>query len=205
MKNNFKDIEIKELSHNKIKHVASLLTEWQKDSNFNRFLKEVPTNTQWNSNFLTKKMSWELVVAKVAKFSWEIVGIILLHSFDKKNKSLEGTLRISPDFQRKWFWTDLNKFVINDTLNNNEVDKIVSWHSAWNKWSFFVNKNCWWKIVDFVENQTFLPNIWKVTDDFKWEITKIIDWKNKDEDIKNIVIGEKDNIIFWLKKHWFIS
>jgi hypothetical protein len=162
-------------------------------------------NIEENFSFLKHKMLWEKSRWDIIEISWKICWILLLHSFDRDEKSFEESVRISPEFQWMWFWTTLKKLVLDEVLSNNtSVEKIISRHSAFNKWTFFTNKNCWWNIVDFVANQTFLPNIWKTTDDFKWEICKVFDWKDrKNDEIFSSLNPE--NIKDWLKKHNFIK
>jgi len=78
-------------------------------------------------------------------------------------------------------------------LSKDVIKKIVSFHSAWNKASFIINKRSGFKLVDFLPKQTFLPNIGEKTDDFSRELTKEQTFKPKGE-LVNICEDNKEKI-----------
>jgi hypothetical protein len=116
----------------------------------------------------------------------------LFHCFDLPKREIELWFRIDPSLQHRGICSQAVKQSIAEVLSQDDIDHIVWWHSAWNTWSFGVFRKSWFKIVDFVPDQTFLPNIGKITDDFKRQISK--------KAIQTHIDNE-DRIQAWLQQH----
>ncbi len=174
-----------------------------------QFIKEKPMNTKKNLHHLKQELDTEHALIRTIHTTdiQEAIGFLLLHCFDKEDKSLELGFRINPDLQRKWACSQAVKQAIHETREQGaEIQKIIGRHSAWNKWSFWVFKKNGFSLEDFVPSQTHLPNIGKTTDDFKRAINK-----NLFESIHNNWIIEiinptkKELILLGLQKYNFIS
>lgn len=129
-----------------------------------------------------------------------VAGLMLLHSF--KHGKIEESIRVAPELQGRGIGTRLKRTSFQETLQERDIHTIISWHSAYNQGTFWTNARCGGTIADFVPDQTFLPNIRCMTDDFKWEITEI---PSKKSEIWKITEGvRKHDIIQGLQKHKFI-
>lgn len=194
------DFFIQDLDKNNLDNLSKKLSEWQTNENFMRFLKDTPMSPKENFDILESKISDNKNISKliIQESPKEIVGFVLFDEFDSFQNSLESYTRIDPNLAKMWLWSKFRKMIIDNLLLSDSISKIISWHSARNKASLCINRNAWFKLIDFVEEKTFLPNINKITDDFKWEIEK--------EDIldphkNNIIKTNHDKIIQWLIQH----
>ena len=203
MKNIPENMEITDVSSKDLHTVAKSLSGWQQTPNFNNFLRETPMTPKENSQFLRQKLATDTSFIKIARIADRVIGILILHSFDEKNASLEESIRIAPEFSRRGIGTHLKREVFREALKTSGIERIISWHSAWNRGTFTTNRHCDGKILQFVENQTHLPNIGKITDDFQWEITSIPE-ENVDSETPRIAEENADIIIAGLKKHKII-
>lgn len=193
-------INIVDLTDNMIPALSEALSEWQTNEQFLRFIKEKPMSPQENIQVITKTLAEEKSIYKLIleDTQQKIIWCILFDTFDVAENSLESYTRIDPNFSKKWFGTQCRRKIISDILLWGGVEKIISRHSARNTASLIINKRAWFRLIDFVPGQTFLPNTNKMTDDFKREITK--------EDIINgtsseIIKMNADRVNEWLKKH----
>lgn len=191
---------IQDLDKSNLDKLSQKLSEWQTDEKFMRFLKDTPISPKENFDILESKISDNKNINKliIQESQKEIVGFVLFDEFDIFQNSLESYTRIDPNIAKIWLWSQCRKMIIENLLLSDYVSKIISWHSARNKASLCINRNAWFKLIDFVEEKTFLPNINKLTDDFKWEIEK--------EDIlnphkNNIIKANHDRVIKWLIQH----
>ncbi len=193
----WRDFCIEDLDNDNIDKLSKKLSEWQTNESFMRFLKDTPMSPRENFDILKNKLSDSRNVNKLIlqKSPKEIMGFILFDEFDSSQNSLESYTRIDPNMTKIWLGSQCRKMIIDTLLLSDSISKIISWHSARNKWSLCINRNAWFKLVDFVKEKTFLPNIHKFTDDFKWEIEK--------EDILNPhkhgkIKSNHDKVIQWL-------
>lgn len=200
----WRDFLLQDLSKSNLDTLSKKLSEWQKNENFMRFLKETPMSPSENFAILENKLSDHKNVSKLIlqEYQREIVGFVLFDEFDSTQNSLESYTRIDPNLAKIWLGSLCRKMIIENLLLSDAVSKIISWHSARNTWSLCINRNAWFKLIDFEKEKTFLPNIHKFTDDFKWEIEK--------EDIldsnKNTIIKTNYNkVIQWLIQHELLS
>lgn len=156
--------------------VAKHVTLWQKNPKFMRFLKEKPMSIQENWRILEKEMETENCILQGIQLEGipDLIGFLLFHNFDKKDNCLEVWFRIDPEDQSKGICTQAVKMALHDILDRKDIETIIGWHSARNTGSFNVFKKSWFQIENFVPKQTFLPNINKVTDDFKRRINKTL-------------------------------
>ena len=196
-------IEITDASPNDISTVAISLSEWQKTPDFNHFLRETPMTPEENNRFLRQKLSTDTSFMKIARIADRVIGILILHSFNKDHASLEESIRIDPKFSRRGIGTHLKKEVFREVLKASAVKRIISWHSAWNLGTFSTNRHCNGRILQFIENQTHLPNIGKITDDFQWEITNISE-EIVNSETPRIAEEHASTILAGLKKHKII-
>lgn len=231
IQSNLKDIQInhtikiKDISLDDMLDLSSALSEWQKNNLFMRFLKELPKTQSDNLEILLDKFKEKNSVIKLIKresqvlvdgveseniefMLWNeldtIIWALIFHSFEESDGSLEVSLRINPKFSGMWLCTKAISSSIQQVLSNSSVKKIVWRHSAMNKWSFWVFRKSWFKLSNFVENWTFLPNISSLTDDFKWELSNTLLWTI------GLISNEVDNqkkleIENWLRKHLIIN
>lgn len=192
------DLTIKDLTNHEIKELSSKLSRWQKNQQFMNFLKDVPMSPRENQNILETKLAEEHNIHKVIidKTRQEIIGSVLFDQFDNEDMSLESYTRVDPECKGWWIGSQCRKAIIAEILSSTDIQKIISRHSARNRWSFIINKRAWFRLVDFAPHQTYLPNIGKITDDFKREIHKgqkiqspgeIVDLEQKN--IKRIMEG----------------
>lgn len=200
---NLSEIKIEQVQRSDIKLLAQTLTDWQNNPEFMQYLIESPMDIEWNIKFLEKKMSWDLTSLYVATYQDKIASILSIHSYIPDEKSVEETIRVAPDKQWLWIWTLIKDKVFQEQLQNPDIKSIISRHSAWNKWTFWTNKKCWWELTDFVEEYVMLSNRWVMTDAFKWEIKKE---KNQEKDLLNLVTWKyRDRVINGLYKHSLIK
>jgi len=61
-----------------------------------------------------------------------MIGMILFHGFDEKEKSLEISTRIDPEKQLKGIATFSKREALFDVFQNLNIEKVVSRHSAFN-------------------------------------------------------------------------
>lgn len=193
-------INIIDLTDNMVPTLSETLSEWQTNEQFLRFIKEKPMSPQENMQVIRRILAEEKAIYKLIleDTQQKIVWCILFDTFETAENSLESYTRIDPNFSKKWFGTQCRRKIISDILLWGDIEKIISRHSARNTASLLINKRAWFRLIDFVPGQTFLPNINKMTDDFKREITK--------EDIINgtsseIIKMNADRVNEWLKKH----
>jgi len=198
------DINIVDLRQEDLGDVASLVAKRQKNPDFMRFLKEQPMTAQQNLELFKKECDSPHTMFKWIHVEWiqDMVGFLLFHCFNPAKNELELGFRIDPLVQKKWICTQAVKASIQEVFSQGFIDGIVGRHSARNKGSFWVFRKSWFQIAEFVPNQTFLPNMGKVTDDFKRHRTRGC-LKNNDTDTTSIHI-HKDKIRqihTWLQKH----
>lgn len=174
--------------------LSVLVSNWQQNNGFMRFLKETPMAPTQNLSILQKEFDTPQSIFKSIKIDGiqDVVWFLLFHCFDATNNEIELWFRIDPLLQHKGICTQAVKESIAEVLSQNDIEHIVWWHSAWNRGSFGVFRKSGFQIVDFVTDQTFLPNIEKTTDDFKWQISK---------GDTQIHPDKKNRIQAWLKKH----
>lgn len=197
---NESDVKIELVSKSDIDTLAHSLTKWHKTPWFMDFLKEAPMSFEENKKMLESKLNWQEAHARIILFKNRVAGIIILHSLDEKKWVMEESIRICPEHRGKWLGTELKKEAVKKALEIPWLNWIESWHSAWNKWTFWNNKHLG-KIVDFVPDQTWLQNISKQTDDFKW----LLDWKWNESGTLIICEKNREKILAWLEKHWIKS
>lgn len=168
------DLEILDLKEDNIAHLSTELSDRQRDSQFMKFLKDTPATPEENFLHIQNKLQEERSIYKiiVEQTKKDIVGFILFDNFTKEDESLESYTRVNPRFNGLWIGSQCRRAIIKDLLSAGDIKKIISWHSAWNTWSFIINKRAWFKLVDFVPLNTYLPNIGKTTDDFKRDIQR---------------------------------
>ena len=198
------DINIVDLRQEDLHDVASLVAKRQKTPDFMRFLKEQPMTAQQNLEIFKNEYDSPHTMFKGIHVEWiqDMVWFLLFHCFNASRNELELGFRIDPLLQKKWICTQAVKISIQEVFSQGFVDGIIGRHSAWNKGSFGVFRKSWFRIADFVPEQTFLPNIGKVTDDFKRHIPRGF-LNNNEADDTNIPI-HKDKIHqihAWLQKH----
>lgn len=188
------DIHIFDITKEDLNDLSTIVSQWQKNQWFMRFLKESPMTPKQNLEIFKKEFDTPHCMIKWIKLDWikEVVWFLLFHCFNASKNELELGFRIDPLLQQKWICTQTTKDSIVEVLSQDIVSSIVWRHSAFNKWSFGVFRKSWFQIADFIPDQTFLPNLWKITDDFKWQIS------NKDTSID---LNKEEKIKSWLKKH----
>ena len=193
---------MKDLTQDTIADMSVKLSDWQKNPQFMRFLKDTPMSPQENIQDLQNKITEEHSVFKliIEHTKQEIVWFVLFDHFNRDDMSLESYTRVDPNWNNLWIGTQCRKKMIHELLSWTDIQKIVSWHSAWNQWSFIINKRAWFRLVDFVPNNTVLPNIGKITDDFKWEITSQ-QLHTVSQNILDIEQKNRDIIMQWIHKH----
>lgn len=198
LEQNNPQIGLVEIKRDDLKNLAELVTQRQQNPKFMRFLKEAPMTRQENWRIFLREIDTEKTKFLGIKLDWitDLVWFLLFHNFKEKEWTLELGFRIDPQNQSRWVCTQAVKQSLNKILNIEAIEEIVWWHSAWNKWSFNVFKNSWFQLEKFVANQTFLPNIWEITDDFKRRINQILL-----ESPKALKLENKESIIKWLEKH----
>lgn len=195
-------VDIRDLTQESIPSLAHRLSDRQKNPQFMRFLKDIPMSPSENREAIQKALAEKKSVYKVIvdDVQQKIIWCILFDSFDAGEDSLESYTRIDPAFGKLWLGTQCRRKMIAEVLLWDHVQKIISWHSAWNTWSFVINKRAWFRLMDFVPDKTFLPNIGKRTDDFKREITKE-DILRKEWERSDMIKANHDTIMQWLIKH----
>lgn len=168
------DIQIVDIAKEDLKNLATLVAQRQKTPDFMRFLKEMPMTPKQNLKIFQKESD-----SPHCMFKWiQIEGItnavwfLLFHCFNDTTKEIELGFRVDPLLQKKWICTQAVRESIEEILSQTDIESIVWRHSARNTWSFGVFKKSWFQIADFVPQQTFLPNIWATTDDFKRRISR---------------------------------
>ena len=167
-------LDIQDLTQNKIREVSIRLSNRQKDEQFMRFLKDVPRSPRENQKIIEATMAEEHSIHKVIVdlTKQEIIGSVLFDQYNNDDKSLESYTRVDPSYKGWWIGSQCRKAIIAELLSSTDIQKIISRHSARNRWSFIINKRAWFRLIDFVPNKTYLPNIGEITDDFKREISK---------------------------------
>ena len=208
MKINIKNLslEVQDVNENNIHLLSQELSNWQEKNQFMDFVKDIPVSPEDNLKILRETMSdWhniqKIIIEETRR---QIVWFLVLDAFDEEQNSLESYMRVNPDFKGMWIWTIWRKWILEALLSKDVIKKIVSFHSAWNKASFIINKRSGFKLVDFLPKQTFLPNIGEKTDDFSRELTKEQTFKPKGE-LVNICEDNKEKIFEWLIKHDLID
>lgn len=193
----WRDFCIEDLNNDNIDKLSKKLSEWQTNERFMRFLKDTPMSPSENFDILQNKLSDTKNVNKILldENLKQIIGYILFDQFDWSQDALESYTRIDPQFSKLWLGSQCRKMIIDNLLLSDSINKIISWHSARNTSSLCINRNAWFKLIDFVKGNTFLPNINKLTDDFKWEIEKEdIVSPHKNDRIKS----NHEKVIQWL-------
>ena len=139
-----------------------------------KFLKDVPMSPRQNQTIIEASLAEEQSIYKVIidQARQEIIWSVLFDQFNGEDKSLESYTRVDPTCKWGWIGSQCRKAIIAELLSSTDIQKIISRHSARNQWSFIINKRAWFRLIDFVPNKTYLPNIGKITDDFKREISK---------------------------------
>ncbi len=132
MKNILTDLRINQVTISDIQELSATLSEWQITHSFNSFLRESPMAPEENTKFILNKLSSQESFARLARVADKVVGILFLHSFDEKLGSLEESIRISPEFIRCGIGTHLKRETFREVLDTSGVERIISWHSAWN-------------------------------------------------------------------------
>ena len=198
----WRNFTMRDLTQDTIADMSAKLSDWQKNPQFMRFLKDTPMSLQENIKILNAKLSEKYSVFKliIEQTKQEIVWFVLFDHFNRDDRSLESYTRVDPNRNNLWIGTQCRKKMIHELLSWRDIQKIVSWHSAWNQWSFVINKRAWFRLVDFVPNNTVLPNIGKITDDFKWEIDSQ-QIHTMSRDILDIDQKNRDIIMQWIHKH----
>jgi RimJ/RimL family protein N-acetyltransferase len=189
-----KNIVIHDMAREELDGLSVLVSNWQQNNGFMRFLKETPMTPTQNLAILQKEFDIPQSVFKSIKIEGiqDIVWFLLFHCFDAPKKEIELWFRIDPSLQQRGICTQAVKQSIAEVLSQDDIDHVVWWHSAWNRWSFWVFRKSGFQIVDFIPDQTFLPNIGKITDDFKRQISK---------GELQIHPDKKDRIQAWLEQH----
>lgn len=188
------DIHIFDITKEDLNDLSTIVSQWQKTQWFMRFLKESPMTPKQNLEIFKKEFDTPNCRFKSIKIDWvkDQVWFLLFHCFNASKNEIELGFRIDPWLQHKWICTQAVRQSIWEILSTPDISNIVWWHSAWNRGSFWVFKKSWFQIIDFIPDQTFLPNIWKTTDDFQWQISI---------DNTPIELDKKPHIQSWLKKH----
>ncbi len=203
----WRPLDIQDLTQDKVEELSIRLSNRQKDEQFMKFLKDVPMSPRQNQNIIEATLAEEQSVYKVIidQASQDIIGSVLFDQFNSEDRSLESYTRVDPDCKWGWIGSQCRKAIIAELLSSTDIQKIMSRHSARNQWSFIINKRAWFRLIDFVPNNTYLANIGKITDDFKREITKgqkiqspgeMIDREEKN--ILHIIQGIQKHNIFHL-------
>jgi RimJ/RimL family protein N-acetyltransferase len=193
-------ITLTDLRREDLGMLAQKVSSWQQDPKFMRFLKEKPMSIQQNWTLFQKEMDTPHCVFIWIHLEWvaDLVWFLLFHNFDSRDNSLELGFRIDPDDQSRGVCTQAVKKSLKDILSHDGVDRIVWWHSAFNAGSFAVFKKSGFQLEKFVPQQTFLPNLAKITDDFKWMITQsLLDSPNS----LLLCPKEQQEILAWLAAH----
>ena len=198
----WRDFDMIDLTQDRLADMSTKLSDWQKNTQFMKFLKDTPMSPQENIQDLQTKLTEENSVFKliIEHTKQEIIWFVLFDHFNSDDMSLESYTRVDPNRNNLWIGTQCRKKMIHELLSWTDIQKIISWHSAWNQWSFIINKKSGFRLTDFAPNQTFLPNIGKITDDFKREIDTqqihTLPGEIVDMDKKN-----RDAIMQWIQKH----
>jgi len=195
-------LNIQDLTQDKAEELSIRLSNRQKDKQFMKFLKDTPMSPTENQKViettLNNKNNIQKVIIEQAK--QEIIGFILFDQFNDEEQSLESYTRVDPSCKGCGIGSQCRKKIIAEVLSTTAIQKIVSRHSAWNQASFIINKRAWFRLVDFIPNKTYLPNIGKTTDDFKREIHQAQKiqcyWEPLNMEQKNI-----QHIMQWIQKH----
>lgn len=169
-------ISLLPLQRGDLKELAQQVAHWQKNPLFMRFLKEQPMTAQQNLDIFYKDFDTEHCTFSGIQLhtAQDLVGFLLFHNFDERDRSLELWFRVDPENQARGVCTQAVKLYIPEILQNSAITDIVWWHSALNQWSFKVFQRSWFQLEQFVPRQTFLPNIKHLTDDFKWKINQTL-------------------------------
>ena len=195
-------LNIQDLTQDKVEELSNKLSNRQKDQQFMKFLKDTPMSPQENQNIIETKLTEEGSIHKVIidQTSQEIIGSVLFDQFHSDDMSLESYTRVDPSYKGGWIGSQCRKAIIAEILSSTDIQKIISRHSARNQWSFIINKRAWFRLLDFIPHQSYLPNIGKTTDDFKREIHK----GQRIQPYGEIVAMEQKNIqriMEWIRKH----
>lgn len=198
------EINLLDVTEDNLSELAHNISRRQTNHQFMRFLKETPMTVKQNVAILEKELSTPHCVCKWIRINGiqDIVWLILFHCFNADKKELEIGFRIDPLLQQKWICTQAVKASIAHVFSQNKIENIVGRHSAWNAGSFGVFRKSWFELADFVTNQTFLPNIGKLTDDFKWRIRQDMLTHNT-HDVLDITNEKRMIIKDGLLKHQF--
>ncbi len=204
--NTHHNIQLVDLHKEDMDLLASQVSQRQSHEEFMNFLKEPHMTKKENLAIFNTKIDWGSVF-KGVKLEWieKLVGFFLFHNFDPLKKEIESSSRIDPNFQSKGIGSQARAVAVSEIVKMDTIDSIVSWHSALNRKSFGLNKNSWFKLSDFVPQQTFLPNLNVWTDDFKRSLDEktLTLWWN---DLIHRSVSEKkrEEIMDALKHHNFI-
>lgn len=170
----WRPLDIQDLTQDKVEELSIRLSNRQKDEQFMRFLKDVPMSPRQNKTIIEATLAEEQSIYKVIidQARQKIIGSVLFDQFNNEDRSLESYTRVDPACKGWWIGSQCRKAIIAELLSSTDIQKIISRHSARNQWSFIINKRAWFRLINFVPNKTYLPNIGKTTDDFKREISK---------------------------------
>lgn len=199
-----KDINITDIHQDELHDLSVLVANRQKNAEFMRFLKEQPMTAKQNLEIFQKEFDAPHTLFRGIHVEWiqDMVWFLLFHCFNAPKNEIEIGFRVDPLLQKKWICTQAVQESIAEVLAGWTIDTIVGWHSARNRGSFGVFRKSWFELADFVANQTFLPNIGKITDDFKRQISKE-SHSIGHADANSIPIHQEytQRIHEWLQKH----
>ena len=194
------DITTSDITSSDLLDLSKILSHRQSNPQFMKFLKEQPMTVEQNRLVLQRELESPHCLCKGIHLQGvqDIVWFLLFHCFNPVSKELELGFRVDPLLQKKWICTQAVRQNIVHALAPQEVGHIVGRHSAWNKGSFGVFRKSGFQIVDFVPQQTFLPNLGKTTDDFKRQISKTGHKEVYTEKVQQIQKGLEKHKIFIL-------
>ena len=91
-------LAIEDITQDQIEELSTILSRWQKNEQFMRFLKDVPMSPEENQNIIEAKLAEEHSIHKVIidQARQEIIGSILFDQFNGDDMSLESYTRVDP-------------------------------------------------------------------------------------------------------------
>lgn len=213
MKNIQTIIHIERTSHDMLPEIAQHNEERQKNKEFMRFLKETPQTKNQNLPHLQKLINKQKgAIFAVLNEDGNIIGSIMINWFNPKNGEAEIWFRVDPNQQLHGVCSQAVALSLEELFLDEEIKSVTGRHSCLNKWSFHVFRKNEFIIEKYVPEQTFLPNIKTLTDDFKRikanthsdiiipKNTLIKQWKTI-----HIAKNQEENIKDWLIKHNIIT
>lgn len=95
------DFDIIDLTEHTMSDLADKLSDWQKNAQFMRFLKDIPMSPKENLQVIQDKLTETGSIHKliIQHTKQEIIGSVLFDQFNNEDMSLESYTRVDPSFQ----------------------------------------------------------------------------------------------------------